>query len=147
MFHPGEDEFTGWSGDTPYFLVINTVDPKESLYIDLDEPGWMSERQGLMRAEAEWVLAAKRTNDSIDGVPVVAMRVLPGEQPYYTHRHVGIVYPVGVEVQCYGIGKKRLDGHVDRLWILPNGIVCPGDDVDIIGSNIARLAADANRVF
>jgi hypothetical protein len=31
---------------------------------------------------------------------------------------------------AYGIGKKRLDGHVDRIWVLPNGVICTGDDVE-----------------
>ena len=36
-------------------------------------------------------------------------------------------------VSAYGIGKKRRDGHVDRLWIFTTGQICAGDDVDIFG--------------
>jgi len=132
------DEFTGWAGETPYFLVINTMDPKQTNIVDLDEAGWMWERDGLMRATGEWVLVAKRDISSMQGTPIIAIRVLDGEQPYYTKRHIGMMMGGAGELMVYGIGKKRVDGHVDRLWILPNGIICAGDDVDIIGVNILK---------
>jgi hypothetical protein len=139
--HPG-DEFTGWADDNPYFLVINTIEPQQSNIIDLGEPGWMSEREGLMREPGEWLLVAKRDNIlSWDtGIPVLVIRVLEGEQPYYVKRTYGRL-DIG-QFYVYGIGKKRLDGHVDRLWILPpRGIICAGDDVDIIGANILKSMA------
>jgi len=137
IFGP-DDVFTGWAGETPYFLVINTMDPKQSNIVDLDEAGWMWERDGLMRATGEWVLVAKRDISSMQGTPIIAIRVLDGEQPYYTKRHIGMMMGGAGELMVYGIGKKRVDGHVDRLWILPNGIICAGDDVDIIGVNILK---------
>ena len=138
--------FTGWAGENPYFLVINTDDPVESWVVDLDEYAWMSQHPDLMRAPGEWVLAAKRDVDShplVAGasVPVIAIRVAPGEQPYYTKRWVGIAYPAGGQLPLYGIGKKRLDGHVDRLWILPNGIIVPGDDGDVIATRMLKAMA------
>ena len=42
------------------------------------------------------------------------------------------------EVRAYGIGKKRLDGHVDRLWVLPTGVICAGDDVNVLGEALAQ---------
>lgn len=138
-------DWTGWAGETPYFLVINegpTNGPvSDSWAIDLDEPGWTD--SPLMRVEGEWVLVAKQAVDSVAGTPVLAMRVLPGEQPYYHKRHVGIAYgPGSGEVEFYGIGKKRLDGHVDRLWIMPNGIIVPGDDGDIIATRMLKQSGE-----
>ena len=138
-----EFEFTGWAGENPYFLVINTDDPPGNWIIDLDEYAWMSQEPGLMRAPGEWVLIAKRDVNShplIPGMsqPIIAIRVAPGEQPYYTKRWVGIAYPAGGQLPLYGIGKKRLDGHVDRLWILPNGIIVPGDDGDVIATRMLK---------
>lgn len=134
-------EFEAWAGESPYFLVINTDEPAASWVIDLDEFAWMSDIPDLMRAEAEWILVAKRDVATMAGAPVMALRVLPGEQPYYTKRWVGIAYPAGGQIPIYGIGKKRNDGHVDRLWILPNGIIVPGDDGDLIATRILKSMA------
>jgi hypothetical protein len=130
-------EFEGWAGETPYFLAINTDEPKASWIVDLDEFAWMSQEPGLMRAESEWLLVAKRDVNTMVGHPVLALRVLPGEQPYYTKKIVGELTS-GNELSLYGIGKKRLDGHVDRLWILPNGIIVPGDDGELIATRILK---------
>jgi hypothetical protein len=131
------DQFTGWAGDNPFFLVINTDPGRVMHIIDLDESGWMSEQPGLLREEGEWLLVAKGPDGLEGSTPVLAIRVLPGEQPYCIRRHIGSATS-GKEITVPGIGKKRTDGHVDRLWLLPNGIVCSGDDVDIIGANILR---------
>ena len=133
-------EFTGWAGDNPFFLAINVGG--QSLIVDLDEPGWMWEREGLMRETGEWVLVAKNDANAALGTMVLSIRVLDGEQPYYTKRHFGSLL-AGGEIVVYGIGKKRLDGHVDRMWILPNGVICAGDDVDIIAPNILRGASSS----
>lgn len=66
--------------------------------------------------------------------PILMLRVLEGEQPYYTSRVVGVAGSGGTnEVRFYGIGKKRVDGQVDRLWIAPDGVVCVGEDVNLFG--------------
>lgn len=137
------DQFGGWAGDNRFFLAINLAGTvNESIVIDLDEPGWMSEDPGLMRAPGEWLLVAKGEPNSLRGsVPCLAMVVMPGEQPYYTMHHVGLASGGSGEILIPGIGKKRADGHVDRLWLLPNGIVCAGDDADIIGVNILKAMA------
>lgn len=136
----------GWAGETPFFLMINegpTNGPTTHEWVvDLDEPGWHSDRPDLMRVEGEWVLVAKRDATHLYGSPVLALRVLPGEQPYYIKRTVGVIYGTadGGQILLYGIGKKRLDGHVDRLWILPNGVIVPGDDGDIIATRMLKQA-------
>jgi len=132
-------QFTGWAGETPYYLIINTEDSRHFL-LDLDEPGWMSERDGLMREPGEWILVAKRGSESLDGVPVLVVRVQDGEQPYYTKRTVGIAVGPGAgrQIAVYGIGKKKPDGETYRMWVLPNGIVCCGDDVDTIATSILK---------
>ncbi len=132
----------GWEGETPYFLVINTGPTvgaiEQSFIVDLDHRGWHEEAGSLMRDEAEWLLVAKRDHVALAGNAVIALRVLPGEQPYYTKKIVGIAYGGSGELWLYGIGKKRLDGHVDRLWILPNGIIVPGDDGELFADRILR---------
>jgi hypothetical protein len=134
-------------GDNPYVLIIMASEP---VLIDLDEPGWVSRYSHLMRKPGQWILGRKAGS-----TPVLTMIVSDGEQPYYTARIIGLANlpppdSMGLsqeqaidlkrqsEIRAYGIGKKRLDGHVDRLWILPNGVICAGDDVDVIGSGLAR---------
>jgi hypothetical protein len=138
-----------FKGDTPYALVVLT--PSSQTAIDLDEPGWTKTYAHLMRTPGRWILARKDTND-----PVFVMTVKDGEQPYYTSRVLGsaILPPpdaVGIsqdemfdvkesaQVRAHGIGKKRLDGHVDRMWVLPTGAVCTGDDVDELGAEMAKI--------
>jgi len=135
-------------GETPYVLVVLTPDSHTA--IDLDEPGWTKKHAHLMRAPGRWILARKQGSE-----PVFVMTVSDGEQPYYTSRVLGVAnlpppdalgmtqdgmleVKEAAEVRAYGIGKKRLDGHVDRMWILPNGTICAGDDVDDLGSEMAR---------
>ena len=134
-------------GDCPYVLVLLTPDPTA---IDIDEPGWAQTYAHLLRKPGHWILARKAGS-----VPVLELVVHQGEQPYYTSRVVGVANlpppdALGVtqeemfeikergEVRAYGIGKKRLDGHVDRLWVLPTGVICGGEDVDALGENLAR---------
>lgn len=138
-----------FQGDTPYVLVVLT--PGSQTAIDLDEPGWMTKYESLMQQPGRWILAEKATND-----PVFVMTIREGEEPYYTARVVGVAAlpppdALGVsqavmseirakaEIRAYGIGKTRLDGAVDRLWVLPNKVVCVGDDVDDLGSEMAKL--------
>lgn len=134
-----------WEGDNPFYLMI--FEPPErvvvggeivgesmpkSHVIDLDQRGWIAANEELMRGRTQWYLIDKQTNGVVFG-----MQVYDGEQPYYTARHIGIGSASGLdrpaEVTAYGIGKKRNDGHVDRLWKLPNGLICTGDDVDTFG--------------
>lgn len=113
-----------WRGETPVYLVIQTADHGNTV-IDLDETGWMTTYAHLMREPGAWMLHHKATLQAI-----AIILVQSGEQPYYTARHVGIAFGGSGEMIAYGIGKKRLDGHVDRIWVLPNGVICAGDDVE-----------------
>jgi hypothetical protein len=120
-----------WSDDNPYWLQIWHEDGR-SVAIDLGESGWMSTFSDWMRGRSRWMLIEKMT-----GHAVFVVDVFEGEQPYYTARHVGVAGSGGSnEVVAYGIGKKRIDGHTDRLWVLPTGEICAGDDVDSLGHSI-----------
>lgn len=103
--------------------------------IDLDESGWATTYAAWMRrADCVWFLRRKA-----DHAATVAVWVHPGDQPYYTARHVGITGSGGGnEITAYGIGKKRPDGSVHRLWVLPNGLVCTAEDVDDLGLKLVR---------
>lgn len=141
-----------WSDDNPYYLLIVPVIresyiatlPDESgqlwarvipteygepVEIDLGEWRWMKRHRDLLRKPAEWYLTAKA-----DRYIPLSLRVWPGEQPYYVCRHIGMTGSAGGnEVKAYGIGKKRKVGsrwQTDRLWVLENGQVCGGDDVE-----------------
>lgn len=114
-----------WADANPFCLVIRRDDTREATMIDLGESGWVARHASWMRAPGRWFLVRKG-----DPQPILAVTVEEGEQPYYTARHTGVAGGGGnSEIVAYGIGKKRLDGQVDRLWVLPNGTICGGDDV------------------
>ena len=122
-----------WNGDNPFFLIIELDDKPESgnVGIDLDTPGWFSDNP-VMRAASTWWLVHKESQ-----APVMGMVVRDGDQPYYTRHHVGNVLS-GVEVAAHGIGRKNADGSVFRLWLLPNGVICGNDDVDVIAARMVN---------
>lgn len=134
--------FDNSSSANPYVLLIDVPEKETGLVIrhviDLDEPGWMSEKPELMTAEGEWVLLKKTGGGAFDYVPVVAMCILSGEEPYYAKRHIGVMYGGKGEMVVHGIGKKGRDGTMHRMWIMPNGIVVPADDCDVIVSRILK---------
>lgn len=119
-----------WAGDNPFFLVVHPRDGFP-IGIDLDFEGWSAYNAELMRMPGNWYLFRKA-----DEFACLRVHVYEGEQPYYTARHVGKL-GMGTggsrEVVAFGIGKKLIDGTVMRLWVLPNGTVCGGEDVDDIG--------------
>jgi hypothetical protein len=126
------EELPQWQGPTPFYLVIQIGDART--IIDLDESGWATTYAGLLREPGLWVLMHKEHQFQ----PLMVV-VHPGDQPYYTARHVGITGSGGSnEVVAYGIGKKRPDGSVNRMWTMPNGIICSGDDVDDIGIRLVK---------
>lgn len=123
-----------WADDNPYYLII-VLDDGRAAQIDLGERGWIAKYSelGFTRDPGRWHLARK------DGTIAGAMQVFPGEQPYYVARHVGIAGSGGsAERTAYGIGKKRLDGHVDRLWFMANGCVTLGDDLESITVDLIK---------
>lgn len=126
-----EVETKGWEGEFPFFLVIEPRDQGNgNIGIDLDEPGWVERNKEAMRAPGTWWLYLKQT-----GRPVFCVIVEEGDQPYFTRRHIGNLM-AGSEIIAVGIGKKGRDGEMTRLWLLPNGVVCGGDDVEIVASRM-----------
>ena len=122
-----------WAGDNPYFLVVHPKD-EEATGIDLDFRGWSTINADLMRKPGNWYLFRKA-----DEFPVLRLFVDAGEQPYYTAHTTGkLSMSSGGSrtLLSFGIGKKLRDGSVQRLWVLPNGTVCGGEDVDDIASQM-----------
>lgn len=127
----------GWLGPNPYYLMIILTPSNRVAEIDLDKTGWATWYAEFLRAPSQWYLARKS-----DKVIVATLLVFEGEQPYYVAKHVGYTSVSGDgpngETINYGIGKKRLDGHVDRLWIMSNGCVTLGDDVEPISLDMLK---------
>lgn len=134
-------------GETPLFLVIKTPDPElGNIGIDLDEPGWAKTHKKFLRAEGLWELFAKPALLGEEARCVFRMLVLAKEQPYYNAKTIGIAGDVGSRsIKAYGIGKKypiyskKVPGKIVRwetmrLWVMPDGSVCGGNDE----SDIAR---------
>lgn len=147
MIDPAEaairEQNAGWLGSNPYYLML-ILGPlravvRTTVQIDLDQPGWTKLNRAFLREQGQWYLVRKS-----DQVIVATMMVYPGEQPYYVARHVGYASTSGepdapkAETINYGIGKKRLDGHVDRIWILSNGCVTLGDDGEDIALDLLK---------
>lgn len=116
------------SESVPFDLMI--VDDNQNVkFVDVEEHQWATTYADWMRRPGWWLLRRK------GGQVVLTVRVNEGEQPYYTARHVGTGLGSGhqAEVTCYGIGKKLADGSMVRLWVMPDGVVVGGDDVDQLG--------------
>lgn len=115
-----------WLDGNPFWLMI-ALDDGRIAKIDLGESGWIGRygEQGYLRDPGRWFLVRKG-----DHQIQCVMLVHEGEQPYYVARHVGSTSSSGEtsETTVYGIGKKRLDGHVDRYWIAANGSAMIGED-------------------
>jgi hypothetical protein len=122
-----------WYGDHPFYLVLSF--PDENKIIDLDEGQWSTTYADYLRRPGNWILVHKAS-----GAEVLGIIVRDGDQPYYTARHIGVMGSAGSnEITAYGIGKKRPDGFVERLWLLPTGMVVTGDDVEEIGVRLIHL--------
>ena len=119
-----------WQGPTPVYLVIALA--AGGVQIDLDQHRWATTYADYMRVHGLWVLMDKLTK-----MPLLMLNVMDGEQPYYVARHFRSTGSPR-EIVAYGIGKKLVDGTVDRLWLLPNGVVCGGDDVDSIARRMLQ---------
>lgn len=120
-----------WQGDFPFFLVIEPDDKVGgNIGIDLDEPGWVTRYAEYMRTPGTWILFHKDSARAVFG-----MIVAQGDQPYFTKHTVGNLM-AGTQIMAVGIGKKARDGEITRLWLLPNGIVCGGEDVDILAGRM-----------
>lgn len=120
-----------WAGDTPVFLVcIPHNDEDAAVIIDLDLSGWIETHKELFRTPGTWYLGGKAA-----GRPIFCVLMGEGDQFFYTKRHVGDLMG-GREVTAIGIGKKRADGVPVNLWLMPDGTVCGGDDVDEVASRM-----------
>ena len=124
------------SGPLPFFLLI-TRPNGESVEIDLEENQWMKTYAEWMRGASRWYLTTKPT-PQVPAHVWLAVNVRDGDQPYYTARHIVRIKGrnAGAQITAYGIGAKRIEGHTDRLWIMPNGIVCGGEDADAFGDAV-----------
>jgi hypothetical protein len=124
-----------WKGDKPVFLVIRQYfdHGPSSTVIDLDEGGWTTKYADLMRVPGVWMLCSKEASEKLGVLmPIFIMQVEEGDQPYFTMKHVGILSfgdVEGPESVTYGIGKKKPNGTVERLWLLPNGSTTINEDV------------------
>jgi len=128
--------FHATSGAIPFYLHI--VRPNgEFVEINLEEGGWMTTYAEWMRGRARWYLMSKPSPE-VPARPWLAVEVQEGDQPYYTARHIVRVKGInaGAQITVYGIGAKRASGHTDRMWILPNGLICSGEDVDTLGDAV-----------
>jgi hypothetical protein len=140
-----------WADDNPFFLLLNALDTnpdgtRDYLVLDVGVPGWQATRAEWLRRPAEWYLCAKSERRV-----VLAQIVYAGEYPYYVQRHIGqAAGPLRREISVYGIGKrvpavyrqvprpnsKKTKSvlvspeRIDRLWVLPHGVVCGGEDVE-----------------
>lgn len=130
-----------WKGENPFYLMIRHAQESDGVIvnsiIDLDEEGWSQTYAHLMRIPGRWYLIRKETS-----IITLAMVVKEGEQPYYKARHIGMGSMVGEEVEqseviAYGLGRKLVDGHVERMWHFPDGpVTVIGDDVNDIGREL-----------
>ena len=119
-----------WSDDNPFFLLLFLSEGR--IVVDLGEKGWIARLGERMREPGTWHLCRKPEEGSDDISVAFSMAVLPGEQPFYVARHIGKASGADVnEVVCYGMGKKRLDGHTDRAWVMPNNQIVIGDDAEL----------------
>ena len=123
-----------WHGKNQYFLMFLTAVKAEQPtieIIDLDRSGWKKDQGWIFRAVGELYLVRKEKQ-----AVVFSVHLNPGDQGFYAAHHVGMASGVGVtqnEVVVYGIGKKRANGNMDNLWIMPWGQVCSGIDHDYFG--------------
>lgn len=131
---PTPPEHGQWQGDCPFFLIIEPANPtpEGNIGIDLDQLDWSKTFAQFMRIPATWWLYYKETMTA-----VMVLVVHEGEQPYFSRHHIGNVI-TGATTLTYGLGKKLTDGTMVRTWLLPNGCVCGGDDVDEIGARIVN---------
>lgn len=118
-----------WKGDSPFWLMCQTPNDG-NVGIDIDEPGWIETHKSLMRTPGTWFLMEKRRSR-----PLFSVVLEEGDQFYFAKRHVGNVITAR-EITAYGIGKKKADGTPVNLWLMPNGVVCGGNDVDLIGARM-----------
>jgi hypothetical protein len=120
---------SGWVGESPFFLVFERG-PGDNVGIDIDTSGWIEANKGLFRTPGTWLMLHKQSMK-----PVLCVSLDEGDQFFFTKRHTGNLM-AGREVISYGMGKKQADGWEIKLWLLPNGMICGGEDVDLLASRM-----------
>jgi hypothetical protein len=152
-------EHDPWVGDTPYFLLISSLEPNEGgafghLVLDVDKKDWQVEYKDWLERSAEWYLCEKEPPNRA----VMAQIVYRGEHPYFLKRHVGQVRlndSASRSTIAYGMGKRvpavydtsgkrrKLEKpeRTDRLWLLPGNVVCGGEDVEKLAMAIVATMA------
>lgn len=121
-----------WLSDEPFYLHVVSVDGREQI-IDVAEHRWHKTYSEWMRGHLRWYLMRK-----LDGFPVMVIYVKGGDQPFYYRHTVQRVKGInaGMKLTSYCIGAKRTDGTEDRIYVLPNGIMCTATDVDPLSDAI-----------
>jgi hypothetical protein len=122
---PREPSTSDWVGDSPFWLKCEKPEGG-NVGIDIDKTGWVEENKALMRLPGTWHLMSKR-----NGKALFTVVLNEGDQFYYAKRHIGDLLR-GKELIAYGIGKKKADGTPVNLWLMPNGAISGGDDVDAL---------------
>lgn len=127
-----------WEGDTPFYLIY---EPPEgpNIGIDLDAPGWIDANQELFRSPGTWLLMSKQALAQEGPRPLFVVFIRRGDQFYYAKRHSGVLGGATAEIVATGIGKKQADGKTVNLWLMPNGMICGGDDVDFLSQRMLGL--------
>jgi len=146
-----------WADDNPYFLIMVALERNpdgslDTLTLDLGEQGWETTHADWLHRAAEWYLCEKVDPQRA----IVGQIVYEGEHPYYVKRHIGqMELNTGRHraLVAHGIGKKVpaayetymehdargeevvrrrkiRDKRTDRLWILPHGLICGGEDIE-----------------
>lgn len=115
-----------YAGDSKFFLVFTPAiaGPEGNVGIDVDVSGWIEEHKALFRTPGTWFLV-----DKDSGAVIFCVLLGEGDQFFYTKRHTGNLMG-GRENISVGMGKKQADGTEVKLWLMPNGMVCGGEDVD-----------------
>jgi hypothetical protein len=139
-----------WFDDNPYFVLLTALEPNENgmndfLILDVGEPQWQVVHSEWLRRPATWYLCEKAGAKNVK----LAQIVFEGDQPYYVKRHIGQIMVgsgQGRSLIAYGIGKKvpareNNEARTERLWLLPGGVVCAGDDVEKLGMAIVETMA------
>lgn len=127
-----------WAGDSAFYLVY---EPPEgpNIGIDIDASGWIDANIELFRAPGTWLLMSKQALSKEGPRPLFVVFIRRGDQFYYAKRHTGVAGGATAEIVATGIGKKQADGTTVNLWLMPNGMICGGDDVDYLSHRMLGL--------
>lgn len=139
-----------WADDNPYFLLLVALEKDENgnhenLILDVGLPGWQKTYADWLDRPAEWYLCEKTGEKKV----VIVQFVYAGEKPYYVKKHIGqlkfgtgryrhiAVYGIGKKIPArFSNGQKIADERYERVWVLPHGVTCAGEDVEKIALSV-----------